>query len=148
MTSYTTEWKRCIYDSSVKEIKFRIMWTENENCNKSICECLLTLDYLSTPKVAFGDFWKELAPTKPVTWESGKYNVQELTTFGFSCHSSGKVSLEWGMKRMWCDSFERLSTADGVVMTWLGERKGGDSKTLGRKKREDKPALPVSSHLL
>jgi len=52
------------------------------------------------------------------------------------------------MKRMWCDSFERLSMADRVAMTWLGERKGDDSKTLRRKKREDKLALPVSSHLL
>lgn len=61
---------------------------------KSICEPLLTFDYLSTPKVAFGYFWKELATAKHVTWESRKHNIQELTTFGFSCHSSGKVNLE------------------------------------------------------
>lgn len=93
------------------------MWTENENYNKRICEGLLTPDYLSTPNVAFGSFWKELTTTKPVTRESGKYDVQELTTFGFSCHSSGKVNLEWGMKRMWCDSFERLTMADRVAVT-------------------------------
>lgn len=52
------------------------------------------------------------------------------------------------MKRMWRDSFERLGAADRVAMTGLGERKGEDSKTLRRKKREDKTALSVSSHLL
>lgn len=61
-----------IYDASVRKNRFRDMWTENENCNKSICESLLTSDYLSTPKVAFGYFWKELATTKHVTWESGE----------------------------------------------------------------------------
>lgn len=66
---------------------------EIENYNKSTLEHLLSLDHLSNPKAAFGYFRKEQASTKHVTWESGKYKDQELTTFGFSCHSRGKANL-------------------------------------------------------
>ena len=66
--------------------------------NKRTLEHLLTFDFISNPKGAYGYFWKEQAAGKTVTWGSGKYKLKSWPLLDF--HSSGKVNLKWGMKRM------------------------------------------------
>lgn len=94
------------------------MWTENEDYNKSICECLLTVAYLSTPKIAFGYFWKELVTKKPATWESGKYTVQELTTLGFHAIQVGRST--WSEAWKECRVTPSRDSAQLTEWPWQG----------------------------
>lgn len=83
--------------------KFRITWLVEQKkkkwkLSKRTLEHLLTFDFISNPKAAYGYFWKEEPAGKPVTWVSGKYKLKSRPHLDF--HSSGKVNLKWGMKRM------------------------------------------------